>query len=120
MTPGARVRLIREGKGWSPEQLAKACAMRPQFLLQIEAGEVPKVHLRTWQKLADVLDVSADDFFTESDVDFGERDIVRESPEELRPLVLLVVRLVVVLGAFLFISLVIFLASLTIELIFRI
>lgn len=105
MTPGTKLRLLREARDWSPEQLAKACVMRTQFVLQIEANEVPEVHVRTWQKLADVLDCSLEDFFTDDDLPALDRDVVDEVSEELRPLVVLTLRLVFLLGGLTLLSL---------------
>jgi len=112
MTPGTKLRLLREARGWAPEELAKACVMRPQFVLQIESNEAGLVHTRTWQKLADVLDCSVEDFFSEEVENLVDRDITEEAPPELRPLVLFTLRLVFLLGGLTTIALLVGLAAL--------
>jgi transcriptional regulator with XRE-family HTH domain len=58
MTPGEMIRDFREQRGMTPEELALAAGMRPQYLLQIESGEIHRVHTFTYQKLADALHVT--------------------------------------------------------------
>lgn len=111
MTPGTKLRLLREARGWGPEELAKASVMRPQFILQIEANEVPQVHARTWQKLADILDINVDEFFSEDEIAIVDRSVTEEVPEEFRPLVIFTLRLVFLLGCLALLSLLIALCT---------
>lgn len=104
MTPGMKVRRFREARQWSPDDLAKACVMRPQFILQIEDGEAPHVHTRTWQKIADVLDVTLEDIFNEDEVAISEGNVIDEVSEENRPLVIFTLRLTFLLGALVLIA----------------
>lgn len=57
MTPGEKVRDLREELNISVQELAKASNMRPKYLLQIEENMIERVNTLTWQKLADALSV---------------------------------------------------------------
>jgi len=56
--PGVRIRDLREALGWSTLDLARACRMREEYLCDIEAGVILKVHTFTYQKIADALGVT--------------------------------------------------------------
>jgi len=109
--PGQRIRDFRESRGWSTNDLARACNMRESFLLDIEDGNIVKIHPRTYQKIADALNLTLG--MLNGDEDIPENaSIYDEIPEKYRFLIKIILILVVVLGVIttVFITFSIFLA----------
>lgn len=84
-----------------PELAAAAGDMRPQYLLEIEEGQAPKVHIRTLQKLADALGVTLGMITGEELPPPPGLTVFDEVAPEYQFVVKVVVRLVVVLGSLL-------------------
>lgn len=95
---GLRIRELREQAAWSPRDLADACDIRVEYVLDIEDG-VPKVHTRTYQKIADALNVNLQYLLTgERETEPAKLDLLAEVPPEWRWLIRLTMRLVIVFG----------------------
>lgn len=94
---GDNVRVLREQRGWSVLTLAKAAGMRPQYLARLEEETEEIVSFRTWQKLADALDVTLSEL---QDIDTipPDHSIFDEIEERTRWFPLLVVKLIMLLG----------------------
>lgn len=92
--PGARIKDLREAAHWSTSDLARACDLREEYLIQIENGHILKVHTRTYQKIADALGITLGMLL-------GEEEILRNAidEEELpNPLTKLILFFVISLG----------------------
>ncbi|MCX4828322.1 DUF488 family protein [Streptomyces sp. NBC_00006] len=62
-TLAARVRALREERGWTPERLAKEAGIQPATLSRLEGGGVIQPGFFTVGALAEVLGVSLDELF---------------------------------------------------------
>ena len=73
---GDRVRKLRYGKGWGPDELAKASGISRTALYQIEAGKSDYPRAGTLGKLAGALGVDVSAIVGEAPtvVDSGRRD----------------------------------------------
>ena len=60
MRIGTRIRIAREKLGITQAALAQACMMRVEFLQDIEAGRVQKLHWFTIRKISDHLGLPLD------------------------------------------------------------
>ncbi len=78
MTPGERVRKIREDSNISVNDLARSADMRPGYLQLIEDNAAEKVHTRTYKKLAECLGVPVDMLFNELEEYDEKQDVTDE------------------------------------------
>lgn len=115
--PGTRIRDFREVAGWSTGDLARACQFRESYLLDIEAGNVLKVHSLTYQKIADALGITLPMLNGDEEVPVG-MSLEDEVPEEYRWLVRNIIYLVVILGTQVIILALIVSSSLVLQTVF--
>ena len=95
---GAKIRGLRESVAWSPEDLAQACSLRTVYLMAIEDDSAPRVHTRTYQKIADALNVPLEYLFGNVPLDPA---LTLEKELEDHPwrwFISLILRLIIVLG----------------------
>lgn len=95
--PGQRIRDFREASGWSTNELARACNMREAYLIDIEQGNVIKVHTMTYQKIADALGVTLSILNGDEEIP-GGMSLEDEIPEGQRFLIKIILRLIITLG----------------------
>ncbi|MFD7298366.1 DUF488 family protein [Streptomyces sp. NPDC059897] len=65
-TLAARVRALREERGWTPERLAKEAGIQPATLARLEGGGAIQPGFFTVGALAEVLGVSLDELFRQA------------------------------------------------------
>lgn len=107
MKPGEKVRELREEMNISVQDLAKAANMRPQYLMQLEEDAVPAVNTHTWQKLADALSVPLTVVMGEEEYD-PKQSVFEEMTEGESVVMRLVVRMALLFGVLVIISLFLF------------
>jgi transcriptional regulator with XRE-family HTH domain len=101
MTPGQRLRTLREELGWSHDTLARASNTSVDYLLQLEDGRVSDVSIRTWKKIAEALGYTVDDIL---DPPPKVETIFEEIPPIYQWFTKLVVKLLLLLGTLTFIT----------------
>lgn len=62
MTLGTKIRILRESKGMSQEDLAKAIGCNRSSVSRWESGKIKDLHFSAIQKLSKVLNISVNMF----------------------------------------------------------
>lgn len=95
--PGQRIRDFREALGWSTRDLASACNFREIYLIDIEEGNVLKVGVWTYQKIADALGITLGMLNGDDEVP-ENASLEEELPEGYRTLIKGTLMLTIALG----------------------
>ena len=84
MDVGARIKTLRESRGWTTNRLANQCGLSQSFLRSVELGE-KGISVENLALICDTLQLSLSEFFTDTDSTAAPSDLLTEELQRLTP-----------------------------------
>lgn len=84
MDVGARIKSLRESRGWTTNRLANQCGLSQSFLRSVELGE-KGISVENLTIICDTLQLSLSEFFADTDKTVTLSDLLTEELQRLTP-----------------------------------
>lgn len=84
MDVGARIKSLRESRGWTTNRLANQCGLSQSFLRSVELGE-KGISVENLALICDTLQLSLSEFFADTDSTAAPSDLLTEELQRLTP-----------------------------------